>query len=118
MLILLDVVTDHALLRGYFKQLCHVHQPDTLNIDRTTQLVSHVISMRVHFLDLCLLGEIIRVHHVFNARLLPPFNEVGEHELNRGEVELPSAAEPQQIVIIINILAISFSSDNPLSELF
>jgi len=98
--VLLNIVSDHALLGGYLKKSGHVKQAKAFDIDGSTELVDTVVSMRVYFLHGCALMEIIRVNNCVHLLVSPPVDKVCEHKLHLGQVKFSRATKPQQIIVV------------------
>ena len=113
--ILLDVVSDHALLSSYLKKSGHVEQTESLNVDGATKFVNAVISMRVGFLHGRAFSKLIRVNNRIDFLISTPVHKIREHELHLGQVKFSCATKPQQIMFIeVKQFKVSnFSSVNP-----
>jgi len=77
-------------------------------------LVSHVVSMGVVILDLITLREIKVFNNVVDLLFLSPLHELGEHLLNIFEHELPSSAEPQEVIVVVKFKVSYLVFGNPL----
>ena len=107
---------NHALLRGDCKEGRHVKETEALIVDRATLIVNTVVAVRVDFLHLRTLMEVVRRDNIVYLLVSTPVDEVREHELDSGKVELAGATKSQNVMVIeVKLVQICDSRrDNPL----
>ena len=93
-------MSNHALFSGYSEQGRHVQDTEALVVNRATLVVDTMVAMRVNFLYLWALMEVVLGDDIVNALVAAPVNEVGEHKLNLLNVELAGAAKTEYIMVI------------------
>lgn len=99
--VLLDRVCLHAFLCRDFPKLGRVQTARPLDVKGTATLVSLVVTVGPELLDFCSLWEVNAGYYLFDVVLLPPFDHILKHFDDSLHFELASAAEPQQIVVVI-----------------
>ena len=102
---------NEAFLCGDLEDVVDLEEPEALDVDGSALLVSAVIEVRVHSLNLVELLEVKRLHmgnlrvtyieDVIYVVFLAPLDEVVEHEDRLVHFELARAQKPKQVVVVI-----------------
>jgi hypothetical protein len=97
---LLDVVSNHTCFGADPEQPCNVENPEAFVVNWAAQLVDSVVEVGVDYLNFFALGKLVVVHNGVDFIPLSPVHEVCEHDLHLSKVELSSATEAQQVVVV------------------
>lgn len=90
---------DHAFFCGYFIDPLGVYFAQMLNRNRASNLVGHVVSLRVHLQVVLPLGEVEVLHDGINRMFCPPLQVICVHEISLVDVIVARFQEAQQSVI-------------------
>ena len=118
-LVLLNVVPDDALFCRYFEQARDVEDAEPFVVDGPAQLVHSVVPVRVDLLHCGTLSVLISIDDFVNALLSTPIDKVLVHDLHFLQIELASAAESENIVVVeVELLEVAETRRNdPFLEL-
>ena len=93
-------MSNHAFLGSDGKEGRHVEETETLIVNRATLVVDTVVAVRIDFLDLCTFMEVVGLDNIVDLLITTPVNEVSEHQLDGGQVELTGATKTQDVMVI------------------